>query len=262
MLVDALLELVAPTRCAGCERPGALICDTCRQVLTRIDPVHACVRCGAPFGDVLCTECRRGGAVGDEAEAEDEAENAGSAAESAAPPLMEALERVYACAVFAGPAPRIIRAYKDAGERRMADELADMLVEGARRAQREVPGRYGALLDRADAVTFVPATAAAYRRRGFDHMEAIARAVSERAGVPLADVLVKHGASDQRKLGRQGRLARAQGLYEVIAPVAGARLLLLDDVITTGATMDAAARALRQAGAAAVDGLAVARVWG
>lgn len=51
------LEALSPTRCAGCERAGALICQDCLAALTLIDPRHSCTRCGAPFGDLLCTEC-------------------------------------------------------------------------------------------------------------------------------------------------------------------------------------------------------------
>ena len=109
---------------------------------------------------------------------------------------------------------------------------------------------------------FVPATAAAFRRRGFDHMELIARHLSGCSDIPLLDALVKHGSSDQRELGRADRLVEALGAYEVVLPVRGKRILLIDDVITTGATMSAAASALKAAGASSVDGLAFARVWG
>ena len=50
-------------------------------------------------------------------------------------------------------------------------------------------------------------------------------------------------------------------MYEAVEDVRGKRLLLIDDVITTGATMAAASAELKRAGAAAVDGLAIARVW-
>ncbi len=200
-----------------------------------IDPLRSCLRCGAPFGAMVCTECAGAGT---------------------------ALDRCLAATVFDGSVGRIVRAYKDGGERRLAAEIARIMLAAAVRAQREAPGRYGGLLVRADAVAFVPATAAAFRRRGFDHMELIARNLSGRSDIPLLDALVKHGSSDQRELGRSERLAKAFGAYEVVLPVRGKRILLLDDVITTGATMSAAASALKSAGASHVDGLAFARVWG
>lgn len=234
-LIEAALELISPTRCAGCERPGELICSACENAIQVIDPARSCLHCGAPFGAMVCTECA--GAKTD-------------------------LDRCLAAAVFDGPVGRIVRAYKDGGERRLAAEIGRIMLGAAVRAQREAPGRYGGLLVRADAVVFVPATASAFRRRGFDHMELIARHLSGRSDIPLLDALVKHGSSDQRELGRADRLAEALGAYEVVLPVRGKRILLIDDVITTGATMSAAASALKAAGASHVDGLALARVWG
>lgn len=238
---DAALELISPTRCAGCERAGALICEDCLAALKLIDPAFCCARCAAPYGALLCTEC---------------APDAGAAAQMAA-----ALDRCLACAVYERPLPRIIKAYKDGGERRLAPLLAECLYDCALNAQTAAPQRYGGLLDEADAVVFVPVTAAAYCRRGFDHMELIAQAFCGFSGIDLVDSLVKGGSSDQRALGREERREKARDAYGVVAGVEGARLLLIDDVITTGATMAAAAGALRRAGAAHIDALALARVW-
>ena len=203
--------------------------------MLRIDPTTACLRCGAPFGELLCTECRE---------------------------LEMACDRCLAAAVFDGAPARLIRAYKDAGERRLAPVIAELMLDAAHAAENHASERWQGILCGADAVTFVPATSTAFQRRGFDHMEAVARAFSERSGVPLIDALAKCGRSDQRALGRTGRREQSHGVYRVVEKVTGRRLLLLDDVITTGATVSAAAGALKQAGAAYVDALALARVWG
>lgn len=134
------LEALSPTRCTGCERAGALICQDCLAALTLIDPRHSCTRCGAPFGDLLCTEC---------------------SVEGTSSAMAEALDRCLACAVYAHPLPRIIKAYKDAGERRLAPYLAELLYDTALHAQVVAPDRYGGVLSGADAVVFVPATMAA-----------------------------------------------------------------------------------------------------
>lgn len=245
-LTRPFLEVLAPTRCAGCERPGALICPACLERLILIDPATSCMRCGAPGGYIICTECGNptGASVSGASAADDESP----------------LDRVLATAVFEDPLPRIVRAYKDGGERRLAPLFAQMLLDTAEHAQTEAPDRYGGVLAGADALVFVPATARAYRRRGFDHMEGIVRELGELAGVPMADALVKHGSADQRRLGRAGRQASSQGAYETVERVEGMGLLLVDDVITTGATLRSAARALDDAGAAHIDALAVARV--
>ena len=227
-------ELLSPTRCASCERPGELVCGECLRKMTRIDPAHACPLCGAPFGELVCTECR------------------GEAT---------AVDRCLAAAVFEGPPARIVRAYKDGGERRLAVEIARLMVGAARDAERLAPDRYAGLLSDADALVFVPVTAEAYRRRGFDHMEAVAREASRACGAPVVDALLKHGSADQREFSREERLASSRDVYEVVQDVRGERLLLLDDVITTGATVGATAAALKRAGARRVDALAFARVW-
>lgn len=269
------LELLSPTRCAACERPGALVCDECLGTLTLIDPALCCSRCAAPFGSLLCTECDADQA--DDAPASSAASSPGAASPGAAvasshstasaPALGPAsrdsspLGRCLACAAFEGPAPRIVRAYKDAGEQRLSAVIAEMMYDAALHAEDEAPGRYGGLISEAGAIVFVPATAAAFRRRGFDHMEAIAGHLGEVSGVPVLDALVKHGSGDQRRLGRRGRLAQAAGLYQVVADVRDERVLLVDDVVTTGATLRAAAAALGDAGARSVDALAFSRVW-
>ncbi|WP_239284812.1 phosphoribosyltransferase family protein [Collinsella sp. An2] len=249
-------EVLSPTRCAGCERPGALLCDRCLAALVPIDPRHACLRCGASHGDVLCTEC----ATGDRALGVGTQEGAGRG-ECTEDRDRASPDRCLAAACFDGPLPRVIRTYKDAGERRLAPVLAELLWDAACHAEQVAPERYGGLVSQAQGVVFVPATAAAFKRRGFDHMEAIAREFACLADVPLCDALAKHGAGDQRKLGRADRLAGSRDLYQVVDDVQDKDLLLLDDVVTTGATMSAAAGALRDAGARRVDALALARVW-
>lgn len=232
---EVALEALSPTRCASCERPGELLCAACRDRVVRIDPATACPRCGAPFGSMLCTEC-----------------------DASSP---SALGCCLAACVFDGPPSRLVRAYKDGGERRLAPLIAGYLAEAVRAAPAAAPRAFGSLA-RVEAVTFVPVTAEAFARRGFDHMEQVARDCAEQLGLPLLDTMVKHGRADQRRLNRADRLQQAGGAYEVVVPVAGTRLLVLDDVITTGATLQAAASALVAAGAQRVDAAALARVWG
>ena len=231
-IAHALLELLSPTRCVGCERPGTLLCENCLSRIAWIDPASSCLACGAPFGAIVCTECR-----------------------GAATPLTWCM----AAAAFEDPVPRLIRAYKDHGEQRAAYVIAELLAAYYRAAQERAGERLAGCAP--DAVTFVPVTAQAYRRRGFDHMEQVALITADKIGLPLVDALAKHGSADQRNFGRQGRLEQARGAYEVVARVDGRSLLLLDDVITTGATVNAAAGALLAQGASRVAALALARVW-
>jgi predicted amidophosphoribosyltransferase len=120
---------------------------------------------------------------------------------------------------------------------------------------------FGRYIDALDALCFVPATHAAYQRRGFDHMELVARELAWLLGLPLADLLVRAEGRDQRVLGRSERADNLRGTVEVMGDVSGLSLLLVDDVITTGASLTACAEALRERGAARVTGCAAVRVW-
>ena len=107
-----------------------------------------------------------------------------------------------------------------------------------------------------DVVTWAPTTAARRRARGFDHAELLARAVAHRLHRPCHPLLVRHPGPPQTGRSRGERRA---------GPVLSPRgrcppsVLLVDDVVTTGATVSAAARALRSAGAARVSVVAAAR---
>jgi predicted amidophosphoribosyltransferase len=222
-LLDAILELAFPTRCAGCELPGEVICPTCEDSLPRVDSGTACPRCGAPYGALVCTECWD---------------------------TQWAFEAALALGELEAPLARMVVLHKDAGEQRLGPLLGTLLAE---KIASEWPGW-------ADAVTYVPATREAKLRRGFDHGRAFGHAVAERLGVPLVAALARGRTLDQRALGRAGRAHNAAGSFSAVGDVAG-RLLLCDDVFTTGATLDAAAEVLLAAGAAHVRCAAVARAW-
>ena len=112
-----------------------------------------------------------------------------------------------------------------------------------------------------DGVAFVPCTPDAYARRGFDHMEEVARHAAALLGLPFVDALARWAPRDQRGLTKGQRAENARASSVPVADAAGTRLLLLDDVLTTGATLGAAAGALKLAGARRVAGATVARAW-
>jgi competence protein ComFC len=107
-------------------------------------------------------------------------------------------------------------------------------------------------------VTWVPTTPARRRQRGFDQAELLARGVARRLGLPCRRLLQHEAGPPQTGLELYAR--RAGPTFRPVRLLApGTGVLLVDDVVTTGATGTAAARALRSAGAASVEVVAVAR---
>lgn len=114
-----------------------------------------------------------------------------------------------------------------------------------------------------DAVVWVPLSEKHRRRRGYDQAELLARRVGEECGLPVLDALEKvRDTATQSRLERESqRRANVLGAYRVRegAELAGLRLVLVDDVVTSGATLSECASCLRMAGAESVAALTLAR---
>lgn len=235
--VDAAAELLWPTRCVACDMPGELLCEECRERMPWIDQHWACPVCGAPHGWLTCTAC------GSQGEWE---------------------SRAVICALgFDKISSQMVACLKDQGELRLAKVNAAAMVTSLDEASGwpATDGRARYDQDRVDGLCFVPATAKAYARRGFDHMELVSRELASLTGVELLDVLARGSGADQRTLDKHARTSNLRGSIDVVEDVAGMRLLLVDDVVTTGASMREATRALLARGAAEVTCCALARVW-
>lgn len=234
---SALSELLWPTRCVACDMPGELLCSSCRDRLPWIAQRWACPVCGAPFGWLTCTACK----------GEEPWES-----------------RSVVCALgFEQISSQMVACLKDRSELRLAGvnaaAMATALDEASAWPATDGSPRYNA--KETDALCFVPATAEAYAWRGFDHMELISKELSSLLQVPLADVLRRVSGNDQRRLDREGRMRNLAGSVQVIEDVSGLAMLLVDDVVTTGASMREATRALLARGAASVGCCALTRVW-
>jgi predicted amidophosphoribosyltransferase len=99
------------------------------------------------------------------------------------------------------------------------------------------------------------------RERGFDHARLLAKQIANGLNAEYSPALTRLGQSQQVGAKRFQRLNQQAGNYRVRQPliVRGRNVLLVDDVVTTGATLKAATKALRQAGAAHVDALIFAK---
>ena len=220
--VAALADLFYPERCVGCERRSSdVLCRPCFEALPLVGrPV--CERCGLPtaFATFVCEECK----------------NVDFGFESARAPLK-----------YEGVGKDIVHALKYRGYKRVVEKLAAPLM-----LQVLDDGRF-------DAVVPVPLHRSRLRKRGFNQAELLARGVAHRINATVSDTLeVVHSTRDQVELSAAQRRANVAGAYTARGPVRG-RILLVDDVFTTGATMSACAGALVRAGAREVHTLSLCR---
>jgi ComF family protein len=157
------------------------------------------------------------------------------------------------CCAYSGPARACLHALKYDGELRLVDVLAEQMA--ARWARAGIGG---------DLLVPVPVHAARLRQRGFDQAELLARSAGRMLKLPVAKALDRAAkTAAQHALSRRARAANVGGAFAVVPDrgrtVAGRWVVLVDDVVTTGATFSGCAQALYAAGASAVSGLALAR---
>lgn len=205
-----------------------------------------CAACGMP-GPPLCPSCEQAlppvGAPG--------CARCGHPWPATCPACPECLPGV-ACArqalAYDGRVPHLVRAFKDHRRRVLADPLARLMA-----AHLDPPGRSAVLVP-------VPLAPARLADRGFNQCDLLATRLGTRWGLPVAPVLGRDDqAAPQRGSGAAARRRQVQGAFHVVGHVP-LHCVLVDDVVTTGATLSAAARALRAAGCARVGALALARV--
>jgi len=110
-------------------------------------------------------------------------------------------------------------------------------------------------------IVAVPTATSRVRQRGYDQAQLIARELARQSGLPSINCLARSTQAHQVGSSREQRLRQLTGAFRVTKPrlVKGARILLVDDVVTTGATMEVAASVLYRAGAVSVEGLTFAQ---
>lgn len=219
MLMRSLVELLVPVRCFGCGRGDG---PACRDCLTgRVTTrTPSCVRCnGLSLDGRTCRRCRHA----------------------------TALSGVTAASRYDGLPRDLVLALKSRNDRQLARVLADLMVPA-------LPPRY------LDCVTCVPTAPSRYRERGHNPSEMLAREVARGLGLPYRALALRRGNVHQVGQGRRERFRQVEGAFLALPGAARAgRVLVVDDVLTTGATMGELARTLKEAGAISVWGAAAAR---
>lgn len=232
-----------PADCPGCDRrqAGQGLCAQCLAALAWNPAVPRCRVCLHPLMAGACPDC---------------------------PPEGAAYERIVAAFAYAGLGRTLIQDYKIRQRLSLASVLADHLALAVRQA--------GVLQTPPDWIVPVPARRQGVQARGFSPAAEIARLLAPRLGLVycLDGVHRQYDGTKQASLGRVRRLQVPLGLYVCDPPagwggwlsghrrpipLAGARVAVVDDVLTTGATLQAVAMALKAAGVAHVQGWVLGR---
>jgi len=222
---QAILDVLFPPRCAACGAYGAFLCGGCREELPRALPPRCPICWQSQPQGALCHRCRE------------------------ERPAFEEARSPY---VYEGPAGELVHALKYNLLSALAPPMAQLMADHLGEEGME-----------ADLVAPVPLYGRRQRVRGYNQSALLAREISRLAGLPLAERALRR----RRDTPPQARTADAEARRRNVAEafvadprrVKGRRVLVIDDVMTTGATLDACARALRQAGAASVCALTFAR---
>jgi ComF family protein len=234
-LIRSGMNVVLPTLCLGCEMPVASAGTLCAQCWGRLSLIERpfCERLGTPFSYDL-------------------GEGALSAEAIADPPPFE---RLRAVAAYSDMARKLVQALKYGDRLDLARWMARWMVRAG-----------GEFLPAAAVVVPVPLHRRRLWSRRFNQSAMLAMAIAEAAGKPFAPTVLRRIRPTRQQVGLSARerADNVRGAFRVAEgeriAIAGRRVLLVDDVYTTGATMKAASRALLRAGAVAVDAVVFARV--
>jgi ComF family protein len=219
-LLERIISFIAPHWCIVCSAEDNVLCEPCRQdAFMPLDP--ACAICGKPTVDwCVCTQCARSSGLG----------------------------FIYVAAEYKGVPAELLKRFKFERAKAAALPLALALND---------------LLPHMDDQTLVVSLPTAYtrvRQRGYDQAALLGKCVARLRGLQMATPLLRQGQSRQVGATRAQRQAQSKNMFSIKNPhlVKGRSILLIDDICTTGASLSAAAKLLRRAGAHQVSAAVVA----
>jgi len=222
----SVLNLLYPPRCVGCNELGTWLCQQCVSQTPRVEPPF-CFRCGgrldAPISG-LCLQCR-------------------------IVPLQ--VSRIRAVFYFEGAIREAIHRFKYDGAMALAEPLGQLMAD-----------YWLTHATQSDMIVPVPLHSRRRRKRGFNQAALLAEKLSERAELAMdATTLVRHRATaSQVGLDVKQRKSNVRDAFRCTTDrLTHRRVLLIDDVCTTGSTLEACALALRKGGVDSVEALTLAR---
>jgi ComF family protein len=221
-VLEKLIEIIAPYNCLGCHAEGSTLCGNC--ILEHVSPVPSrCYMCKSLTKDFeVCVRCRR----------------------------VSQLSSVWVVTPYGGLAQYLLRAYKFERAQAVSGVIGGLMAD---LLPAQIRGRA--------AISPIPTATSRQRVRGYDHSLLLAKTISQRRNINLVQLLGRLGQTRQVGSSRIDRLGQLNNAYFVkrTALARGASVILVDDIITTGGTLEAAAKVLKQAGAKSVSALVFAQ---
>lgn len=226
-LYSGLLDLIYPPHCVVCRDAGdGYLCPKCIEKITLIEP-PVCYKCGKPCEAFMCDDCYQ---------------------------REYAFECARSAGIFDGPLRDAIHALKYRNHEAVADPLAEIMARAFAGTQ---------LARNVDVLVPIPIHSSRMLDRGFNQSEVLARILARRIGLPVETKVLRkvRKTRHQVDLPLDERTLNVQGSFAIrhSEKISRKRVLLIDDVFTTGSTLDEAARVLLAAGATEVRAYTLAR---
>lgn len=215
MILDKLIGVIAPHQCVGCSLGGTLLCASCASAL--VPAISRCYRCHQISENFrTCASCRR----------------------------KSKLYSVTARTRYSGASEALVQKLKFGQAPAAASDIASLLTP-------LIPDASNLI------ITHLPTAGARVRSRGYDQAQLIARQLAASARLPYASLLARTSSERQVGAGRASRFEHASHMFRArnSSRLVGASVVIIDDVITTGASLEAAAALLRASGARRIYGL-------
>jgi len=216
-------DIVFPKKCINCRREGSYLCEDCLS-LVEINPYRYCL-CEKMEKKDKCDRCKD-----------------------------KNLDKLFSASSFKNKIVKeSIHKFKYGYIKDLAKPLALIVLSHLQTVDAEI--------DRSFIIIPVPLSNKKKGRRGFNQSEEIGKIISEATGIPLlSDALVKiKETSPQMELGREERINNVKGCFEAKIDFKNRDIILLDDVYTTGSTLEECAKVLKLMGAKNIWGITVAR---